>query len=46
LTIWQEWPASSLWVIGLFVGINPLFRGFNRLALGLALRSLHRPETA
>src|SRR5262249_37948156 len=20
--IWQEWPASALWVIGLFVGIN------------------------
>ena len=37
--IWQEWPASALWVIGLFVGINLLFRGFNWIALGLALRS-------
>ena len=27
LMIWQEWPASGLWVIGLFVGINLLFRG-------------------
>jgi uncharacterized membrane protein HdeD (DUF308 family) len=44
--IWQEWPASALWVIGLFVGINLLFRGFNWIALGLALRSLPRPETA
>ena len=35
--IWQEWPASALWVIGLFVGINLLFRGFNWIALGLAL---------
>ena len=43
--IWQEWPASALWVIGLFVGINLLFRGFNWIALGLALRSLPRPET-
>jgi uncharacterized membrane protein HdeD (DUF308 family) len=44
--IWQEWPASALWVIGLFVGINLLFRGFNWIALGLALRSLPRPVTA
>jgi uncharacterized membrane protein HdeD (DUF308 family) len=36
--IWQEWPASALWVIGLFVGINLVFRGFNWIALGLALR--------
>jgi uncharacterized membrane protein HdeD (DUF308 family) len=42
----QEWPASALWVIGLFVGINLIFRGFNWIALGLALRSLTRPETA
>jgi hypothetical protein len=35
LTIGQEWSASSLWLIGLFVGINTLFRGFNRLARGL-----------
>jgi uncharacterized membrane protein HdeD (DUF308 family) len=44
--IWQEWPASALWVIGLFVGINLLFRGFNWIALGLALRSLPRPQAA
>ena len=44
--IWQEWPASALWVIGLYVGVNLLFRGFNWIALGMALRSLPRPETA
>jgi uncharacterized membrane protein HdeD (DUF308 family) len=44
--IWREWPASALWVIGLFVGIDLLFRGFNWIALGLALRSLPRPRTA
>ena len=37
LAIWREWPASGLWVIGLFLGINLLFRGFNWVALGLAL---------
>ncbi len=44
--IWREWPASALWVIGLFVGINLLFRGFNWIALGVALRALPRPETS
>jgi uncharacterized membrane protein HdeD (DUF308 family) len=44
--IWQEWPASALWVIGLFVGINLLFRGINWIALGLALRALPQPAMA
>lgn len=43
--IWQEWPASALWVIGLFLGISLLFRGFNWIGLGLALRTLPRPLT-
>jgi uncharacterized membrane protein HdeD (DUF308 family) len=43
--IWQEWPASALWVIGLFVGINLLFRGINWIALGLALHAPPRPVT-
>jgi uncharacterized membrane protein HdeD (DUF308 family) len=44
--IWWEWPASALWVIGLFVGISLLFRGFDWIALGLALRALPRRATA
>ena len=40
--IWLEWPASGLWVIGLFVGISLVFRGFNWIGLGLALRSGRR----
>jgi uncharacterized membrane protein HdeD (DUF308 family) len=43
--IWQEWPASALWVIGLFMGINLVFRGVNWIVIGLALRSLPRPAT-
>ena len=38
--IWLEWPESALWVIGLFVGINLVFRGMNWIALGLSLRAL------
>jgi uncharacterized membrane protein HdeD (DUF308 family) len=37
--IWMEWPASALWVIGLFVGISLVFRGFNWIGLGVALRT-------
>jgi uncharacterized membrane protein HdeD (DUF308 family) len=44
--VWREWPGSALWVIGLFAGINLVFRGFNWVALGLALWSLPRPQTA
>jgi uncharacterized membrane protein HdeD (DUF308 family) len=44
--IWLEWPASALWVIGLFVGISLLFRGFDWIALGLALRGLPRRAAA
>ena len=36
--IWQEWPASSLWVIGLFVGIDLVFSGWSCVMLGLAIR--------
>jgi uncharacterized membrane protein HdeD (DUF308 family) len=43
--IWQGWPASALWVIGLFLGISLLFRGFNWIGLGLALRTMARPVT-
>ncbi len=43
LMIWQEWPASALWVIGLFVGINLVVRGFTWIGLGLTLRTLPSP---
>jgi uncharacterized membrane protein HdeD (DUF308 family) len=44
--IWQDYPESALWVIGLFVGINLLFRGINWIALGLALRTIPRTPMA
>ena len=44
--ILQEWSASAWWVLGLFVGISLLFRGFNWIGLGLTLRTLPRTETA
>jgi uncharacterized membrane protein HdeD (DUF308 family) len=40
--IWAEWPLSGLWVIGLFVGINLILRGWNWVILALGLRALPR----
>jgi uncharacterized membrane protein HdeD (DUF308 family) len=40
LLIWNQWPASGLWVIGMFVGIDLIFRGWSYVMFALALRSL------
>jgi uncharacterized membrane protein HdeD (DUF308 family) len=38
--IWQQWPFSGLYVVGLFLGINLIMSGANYIALGLAARRL------
>jgi uncharacterized membrane protein HdeD (DUF308 family) len=40
LLILSAWPASGLWVIGLFIGIDLIFYGLAWIALALGLRSL------
>jgi uncharacterized membrane protein HdeD (DUF308 family) len=42
LMIWAQWPFSGLWVIGLFVGISLIFRGWSWIMLALALKSIPR----
>jgi uncharacterized membrane protein HdeD (DUF308 family) len=37
--IWNGWPESSLWVIGLFVGIDLIFHGVGWVMLGLGVRA-------
>ncbi|MCX6356882.1 MAG: DUF308 domain-containing protein [Candidatus Aureabacteria bacterium] len=37
--IWRQWPSSAVWVIGLLVGINILFRGWALIMLASALPS-------
>jgi uncharacterized membrane protein HdeD (DUF308 family) len=37
------WPGSSLWALGLFVGIALLFRGLNWIGLGLACARCRPP---
>jgi uncharacterized membrane protein HdeD (DUF308 family) len=38
--IWFHWPSSSVWAIGILVGVNLLMTGFSRLMFGLAARKL------
>ena len=38
ILILAEWPASAMWVIGLFVGIDLLFMGCYWIALSLAAK--------
>lgn len=38
--IWQQWPASGMWVIGLFIGIELFFNGLTLLMLGMAARNI------
>jgi len=38
ITIWQQWPASGLWVIGMFVGIDLIVNGVTWLILGVSVR--------
>jgi len=40
LLVLAEWPASGLWVIGLFIGIDLIFYGLAWIALALGLRSM------
>ncbi|MEO2092323.1 MAG: hypothetical protein ABGY75_22950, partial [Gemmataceae bacterium] len=46
LSIWREWPEASLWVIGLFVGIDLAFSGWSWVMLGLALKATGGPTPA
>jgi uncharacterized membrane protein HdeD (DUF308 family) len=38
MMIWNRWPASALWVIGLFVAIDMIFEGWNYIMLGFLAR--------
>jgi uncharacterized membrane protein HdeD (DUF308 family) len=37
--IWSGWPESSLWVIGVFVGIDLIFHGWAWVVLALGVRT-------
>ena len=44
LMIWNEWPLSGVWVIGLFVGIDMFFYGGWLVSLALSVRSLAKAQ--
>jgi uncharacterized membrane protein HdeD (DUF308 family) len=46
ILIWQQWPVSGLWVIGLFVGIDLIFTGWTWVMLALAIKNLKPPISA
>jgi uncharacterized membrane protein HdeD (DUF308 family) len=39
--IWYEWPYSSIWVIGTFVGIDTIITGWTWIMLSLRVKNLH-----
>jgi uncharacterized membrane protein HdeD (DUF308 family) len=39
IAIWQQWPASGLWVLGLFVGVELVVNGVTWLMLVVGVRS-------
>ena len=44
ILIWQQWPVSGLWVIGLFVGIDMMLNGWSLVMLGVSARALRRRD--
>jgi len=36
--IWRSWPSSSVWAIGILVGVSMIFSGTARLMISLAAR--------
>lgn len=38
--IWQQWPSSGLWVIGMLVGIDAIITGWTWVMLSLAAKRL------
>src|SRR5271157_183934 len=40
LLVLAQWPASGLWVIGLFIGIDLIFYGIAWIAIALGLRTM------
>lgn len=39
VVIMLGWPANSLWVLGMFLGIDLIFQGWAYVAVGMAIKS-------
>jgi uncharacterized membrane protein HdeD (DUF308 family) len=40
IMIWSSWPSSSVWAIGVLVGVSMFFSGITRLALSYSVRKI------
>jgi uncharacterized membrane protein HdeD (DUF308 family) len=40
IMIWRGWPASSMWLVGILVGIKLIFAGWAMVGIGSAGRSI------
>lgn len=40
LLIWQQWPLSGLWAVGILVGVDLLMTGVSMLVLALTIRTV------
>jgi uncharacterized membrane protein HdeD (DUF308 family) len=40
--IWQQWPISGLWAVGILVGVNLLMTGISLVAVASTVRGLKR----
>jgi uncharacterized membrane protein HdeD (DUF308 family) len=43
--IWQQWPVSGLWAVGILVGVDLLVTGISMIAMAGHLRRLHEVPT-
>ncbi len=43
MMIYKHWPATMLWVIGTFIGLDMIFNGWAWIMLALHLRSHRQP---
>jgi uncharacterized membrane protein HdeD (DUF308 family) len=45
LMIYMQWPSSSLWAIGILVGVSMMISGVTRIAMTLAVRRAAGPQS-
>jgi uncharacterized membrane protein HdeD (DUF308 family) len=46
LLVYKQWPASGLWLIGLFIGIDLIFNGWAWVMLSLSVRRVPNDTVA
>ncbi len=42
ILIWQQWPVSGVWALGLLLGVDMIFTGWTWIMLSLAAKSIRK----